>query len=45
MKKIDLLRLAIENEDYKISFGEPNNIELCTRYDGTKFYIIRDDGI
>lgn len=35
---------AINNGEYKLTFEEPNNIEICTARDGSEYYrIIEDD--
>lgn len=43
MIEIEKLNTAIEQEEYEIYFEEPNNVDICTRYDGTKFCVLRDD--
>lgn len=43
MIDIELLNAAIANGEYDIYFAEPNNVDICTRYDGTKFCILRGD--
>ena len=36
---------ALEAGKYNISFKEPNNIELCTKYDGSVFFKIVGDNV
>ena len=36
---------AIQAGEYKLTYEEPNNISVCTKYDGTKFYLLSDDDI
>jgi len=45
MKDNTKIIAAIKAGEYKLSFEEPNNISVCTKYDGTKFYLLSDDDI
>jgi hypothetical protein len=45
MKENTQIIAAIKAGEYKLSFEEPNNISVCTKYDGTKFYLLSDDDI
>lgn len=45
MINIELLKTAIEKGEYKISFEEPNNIELEENSKGERFYVIYGDDV
>lgn len=45
MKENTQIIAAIKAGEYKLSFEGPNNISVCTKYDGTKFYLLSDDDI
>ena len=34
---------AIKNSDFTVEINEPNNVDLCTKYDGTEFLLMRGD--
>ena len=40
--KLDLVK-ALRQSKYKVEITEPNNLELCKKYDGTPFLLIHGD--
>ena len=36
---------ALKESNYKVEITEPNNVELCQRYDGSQFLLIHGDTV